>query len=189
MSTSDEQVVIGTVNMKRSWGWLLAMGILFIILGSIGLSMIVGITLASMFFLGVLLLIAGGIQIVDVFKSKHWRGVLSHGLVAVLYVAGGGLILYDPFLASSLITAALAGVLMVIGIARIWMSMMLRAEEGWGWFFIAGLAALVLGIMILLQWPFSGVWFIGLFISIELIICGWTYVFLSFGLRRKISRS
>jgi uncharacterized membrane protein HdeD (DUF308 family) len=62
--------------------------------------------------------------------------------------------------------------------------MILRAGEGWGWFFIAGLAALVLGLLILLQWPFSGLWFIGLFVSIELMICGWTYIFLAFALRR-----
>jgi uncharacterized membrane protein HdeD (DUF308 family) len=183
MPTSNAKEMLMETDFKRSWGWLLALGMMFVILGTIGFGMVVGITVASMFFLGVLLLIAGGAQIVDVFKSKKWRGALSHFLVAVLYLAGGALIIYDPLLASSLITAALAGVLIVIGLARIWMSMMLRAEKGWGWIFIAGLSALVLGILILLQWPVSGLWFIGLFISIELIICGWTYILLAFSIR------
>lgn len=185
MSKSDKEVEVTSINLQRGWGWLLALGILFIILGSVGLSMVIGVTVASMFFLGVLLLIAGGSQTLDVIKSKEWKGAMSHVLIAMLYIAAGGLIIYDPLLASSLFTAAIAGVLIVIGALRIWMAMMLRADEGWGWIFLAGLASLVLGILILLQWPFSGVWFIGLFISIELIICGWTYVFFAFALRRK----
>ncbi len=185
MQKSEIKLDVTLRDLNRSWGWLLGLGILFVILGSFGLSMVVGITVASMLFLGVLLVIAGGSQIVDVFKSKQWKGAMSHALIAMLYIAGGALIIYDPILASSLITATLAGVLIVIGLTRIWMAMMLGVGEGWGWFFIAGLSALVLGILILLQWPWSGLWFIGLFISIELIICGWTYIFLAFALKRS----
>lgn len=185
MPKSNIKVDINSVDLQRGWGWLLGLGIIFIVLGSVGLSMVMGITLASMYFLGVLLLIAGASQTVDVVKSQEWRGALSHILVAMLYIAAGGLIIYDPLIASSFITAAIAGVLIVIGVLRIWMAMILRAGQGWGWIFFAGLASLVLGILILLQWPFSGIWFIGLFISIELIICGWTYVFFAFALRQK----
>lgn len=168
---------------KRSWGWLFVLGIFFILMGSIGLGMVVGVTLASMFFLGILLLIAGISQILDVFKSRRWKGVFMHALIAILYVIGGGLVLYDPFLASSLITAALGGVLIVIGLMRIIMSALFRKVKGWFWLLLAGIAALVLGILILTQWPLSGLWFIGLLISIELLICGWTYVFFAFSLR------
>ena len=183
ISKTREQSV--SLDLKRSWGWLLGLGILFVLLGSLGLGMVVGITLFSMFFIGSLLLIAGISQIIDVFKSRHWQGALLHAWVAVLYLAGGGLIIYDPLLASSLITAALAGVLIIIGITRIGLAMTLPSKEGWGMFFVAGLSALVLGILILLQWPASGLWVIGLLISIELLICGWTYIFLAFALRGR----
>lgn len=183
MPASDNNLSLLPPELKRSWGWLLGLGVLFIALGTIALSMVVGVTLASMLFLGVLLIIAGLSQILDVFKSKHWRGALSHALIAVLYIAGGGLIIYDPLLASSLITAALAGVLIVIGVIRLGMAIVLREAKGWGWLFLAGLAAIVLGVLILMQWPYSGLWFIGLFVAIELIIAGWTYVFLAFSMR------
>jgi uncharacterized membrane protein HdeD (DUF308 family) len=170
-------------EFKRSWGWLLALGVLFILMGTAGLGMLVGLTIASMFFLGVILIIAGFFQIVDTFKSKQWKGIALHAMVALLYMVGGGLIIYDPFLASSLITAAVAGVLIVIGVTRLVMATMHHDSNGWGWIFLAGLAALVLGILILMQWPVSGLWFIGLFIAIELMISGWTYVFLAFSIR------
>ncbi|KTC64541.1 HdeD protein (plasmid) [Legionella adelaidensis] len=169
--------------VSRNWAWLLTLGILFVVLGAIGLGMVIGLTLASMMFLGVLLLIAGIIQIVDVFKSRGWEGVLWHAFVAVLYLIAGGLVIYEPFLASSIITAMLAGVLIIIGITRFFMAIALRHTRGWVWLLLAGLIAFILGILILSQWPWSGLWFIGLFIAIELMMAGWTYIFLALSLR------
>ncbi|KTC81405.1 HdeD family acid-resistance protein [Legionella brunensis] len=171
-------------ELKRSWGWLLALGILFVILGGIGLGMVVGLTLASMLFLGILLIIGGFLQIVDVFKSRHWRAVTWHAFIAMLYIIGGCLIIYDPFLASALITALLASVLIIIGLSRFFMAIMLRGSSGWGWLLLAGIVAIALGVMILMHWPLSGLWIIGLFIAVELIVDGWTYIFLAFALRR-----
>src|SRR4051812_8197209 len=103
-------------GLKRNWSWVLGLGILFLLLGCIGLGMVVGLTLVSMFFFGALLIISGLTHIVDVFKNKKWKGMIWQALIAVLYIAGGCIVLYDPFAASTLITAILAGVLIVIGI-------------------------------------------------------------------------
>ncbi|ARG97163.1 HdeD family acid-resistance protein [Legionella micdadei] len=172
-------------DLKRSWGWLLALGILFVILGCIGLGMVVGLTLASMLFLGILLIIAGCSQFVDVFKAKKWGAVAWHALIAALYIIGGGLVIYDPFLASILITALLGSVLIIIGVTRFIMALKLKGSSGWGWLLLAGIVAIVLGVMILMKWPISGLWVIGLFIAIEMIVDGWTYIFLALGIRRS----
>lgn len=178
-------VLLEETQVKRSWGWLLTLGILFVILGCIGLGMVVGLTLASMFFLGVLLIIGGLLQIVDVFKSKRWKAVAWHAFIALLYLIGGGLIIYDPFMASALITALLATVLIIIGVSRFSMAVALRGTSGWVWLLLAGIIAIALGVMILLHWPMSGLWIIGLFIAIELIVDGWTYIFLALSIRRS----
>lgn len=172
------------LSLNRNWGWLLGLGILFVILGCIGLRMVVGLTLVSMLFLGVLLIIAGICQIADAFKEKFWKGTAWHAFIAVLYIIGGCLVIYDPFLASALITSLLASVLIVIGIARLIMAIQLRGESGWFWLLLAGLIAIALGIMILAHWPMSGLWIIGLFIAIELLVDGWTYIFLALSMRR-----
>ena len=39
--------------LNRSWGCLLSLGLLFVILGSLGLWMVVGLTLASVLWIGV----------------------------------------------------------------------------------------------------------------------------------------
>ena len=180
------KVVVNKIppELKRSWAWLLALGILFVILGCIGLGMVVGLTLASMLFLGVLLISAGLAQIVDVFKSKHWKGAIWHAIIALLYLIGGGVVIYDPLLASTIVTALLAWIFIVIGITRLSMAAVLRRSKGWVWLVIAGIAAIVLGVLILLQWPYSGLWVLGLFIAIEILVNGWTYIFLALSLRR-----
>jgi uncharacterized membrane protein HdeD (DUF308 family) len=38
--------------------------------------------------------------------------------------------------------------------------------------------------MILARWPVSGLWVIGLFVAIEMIFGGWTYIFIALGARQ-----
>lgn len=175
---------VGLQDVQRNWTWLLGLGILFVILGCIGLSMVVGLTIVSMLFFGILLIIGGASQIVDVFKAHKWRGVLWHAVVAVLYLVGGGIVLYDPLLASALITAMLAGTLIVIGMTRLMMAFSMKNSAGWVWILIAGLIAILLGLMILMQWPVSGLWVIGLFIAVEILVTGWSYIFFALSFRK-----
>jgi uncharacterized membrane protein HdeD (DUF308 family) len=171
-------------ELKKNWGWLLAFGILSIVLGTIGLGMTFGLTLASVLFFGVLLIIGGGVQLVDAFKCRGWKGTLWHVLIALLYVAAGILIVVDPVLASATLTLVLAGLLIAVGAARLVMAFQHRSAPGWYWPLIAGLVSILLGIMILAQWPVSGLWVIGLFVAIELIFNGWAYVFVALAARR-----
>ena len=172
-------------SLSRSWGWMLGLGILFVILGCLGLGMVVGLTLVSVMFLGLLFVCAGVAQIIDVFQSSQWKGALWHALIAVLYILGGGLIIHDPILASALITALLAWTLIIIGITRFILAYQLREGKEWGWFLLGGITSLVLGILILAQWPLSALWLIGLFIAIELMVNGWSYIFIAFAIRPK----
>lgn len=176
-----------TINLSgHHWGWLLAFGILFIFLGMIGLGMAVALTIASMIFFGVLLIIGGVSHAIDALRHKAWKGSIWQIMIAILYFIAGGLIIYDPLFASSVITIFLGVTLITIGLIRIIMSLVLKDIQGWGWVLLAGLAALILGILLLAQWPASGFWFIGMLIAIELIITGWTYVFISLSMRSKM---
>ncbi len=172
------------VHSSRNWCWLLALGILLLILGIVGLGMTVGLTVVSMYFFGILLIIAGVSQILDTFYCKEWKGVLWHAFIATLYILAGVMVIHDPVLTSTMITAFIASVLIVIGISRFMMAIALRHQRGFGWLLLAGLISTLLGILIFMQWPMSGLWVIGLFIAIELIVDGWTYIFLALSMRR-----
>jgi uncharacterized membrane protein HdeD (DUF308 family) len=184
MTNTNQPIVRSDVtSLQRHWGWLLFLGILLFFMGSIGLGMEVMLTLVSMYFIAALLLVSGLSHVVDGFKYKHLQGALWQLLIALLYLLAGIVVLYDPLLASTLITAFLAWVFIIIGFSRVFLAFHLKNTLGWGWVLFSGITSLILGILILIQWPLSSLWVIGMFISIDLLIIGWTYIFMAIALR------
>jgi uncharacterized membrane protein HdeD (DUF308 family) len=175
MATETKQAtVFGEV--KRNWGWLVALGIIFIILGFIGLGMTFAVTMASVLVYGILLLVGAGAQFVDAAKCKGWKGIIFHILIAFLYLAAGIVVIADPMLASIILTLMIAAALIVIGVARAIMAFQMRGFRNWFWPLLGGVVSVILGAIIMANWPVSGLWIIGLFVSIELIVNGWSYI-------------
>jgi uncharacterized membrane protein HdeD (DUF308 family) len=178
----------GFGGLEISWGWLLALGILSVVLGTVGLGMVGMLTIASVIFFGVLLLVGGAAQLFQAFTCKGWKSVLWHVLIALLYLAAGIVCITDPVGSSGVLTLALAWILIAVGVFRGIMAFQLRGNPGWVWVLIAGAIAIALGLMILAQWPESALWIIGLFVAIELIFNGWSEVFIALAARRAGQR-
>lgn len=178
MSNDENTAPLGRVfgEIRENWGWLLGFGILSVILGVIGLGMAAFITLASMVFYGIVLLIGGAAQFIHSFKASGWNAKLWHMLISLFYVIAGVVVVRNPVLASGLLTLFLAGAITAVGAARIIMAFQMKGTAGWGLILLGGIMALVLGIMIFTHWPSSSLVVIGLFISIELIANGWSAI-------------
>jgi len=171
--------------LQKSWGWLLALGILFIILGTVGLGRTFAMTVASVFFFGILMLVGGGVQLVGAFKLEGWKNILWQMLIAILYGIAGITIVSDPLLASVPLTAVLAVAFIGVGIMRIVMAIQLRGSTGWGWMLIGGIISILLGGWIFATFPGSALWVIGLFVAVELIMHGWSYVIVALAARTQ----
>ncbi|WP_456408294.1 HdeD family acid-resistance protein [Thiolapillus sp.] len=190
MNTENENLP-GQSNMdlaRENWGWLLAMGILFVLLGSIGLGMTVALTLTSILFLGAFMLVGGVFQLLYTIresKTKSGKDLTLNILLAILYVVAGIWVMINPALASMLATAMIAGFLSALGVIRIMAAFDKKPDSGWGWLLAAGVMSLILALLIFLQWPISGLWVIGLFIAIEMLFHGWAYVFVALALRKQ----
>jgi uncharacterized membrane protein HdeD (DUF308 family) len=174
-------------DLKKNWGWLLALGILLLILGFIGLGMEIALTIASVLFLGVLLLIGAVAQIIHAFKGKGWKSIGLHVLNAILYGVAGIIMLINPLLASIVFTLALGFIILVVGIMRIVMAFHIKGMKGWAWPLIGGIISIILGLLIIAQWPISGFWVIGLFVAIEMIVSGWSYIFVALAARHAVT--
>jgi uncharacterized membrane protein HdeD (DUF308 family) len=100
MANSDVSIVGPGAAMlddvKKHWGWLLALGILFVLLGTVGLGMSVALTAVSVIVFGVLLLIGGAAQLVEAFRHKSWKSTLWHILIALAYLAAGAMTIHNP---------------------------------------------------------------------------------------------
>lgn len=179
--TDPSSTVFG--ELQKNWGWLLILGILFLVLGLVGLGRLFALTVAGTFFFGILIIVGGVAQFVEALKCKGWKGVAFHVLIAVLYVVGGVFVLRDPLAATALLTWVLAAVLVGVGFLRIVMAIQMRAAGHWIVPLLGGIVSVVLGGVILAQWPLSGLFVIGLFIAIELIVNGWSYIFIALAAR------
>ena len=171
-------------ELSRHWGWLLAVGILSVILGTIGLGMTWMLTLASVVYFGVLLIVIGVAQLLQTFKSAGWKSTFLQILIGLLYLAAGIMVVSRPLLASLTLTWALGFALIVVGVMRIVVGMQHRGTSGWAGAVVAGIITLLLGLLILARWPSDALWVIGLFLAIELIVNGYTQILVALAARR-----
>ena len=142
------------------------------------------LTLITVLFFGWLLILGGGFQLIDAFYCKGWKGTLAHVATALLYLLAGYLIIQDPRLASTTFTLIIAAVLIAVGLLRGLTAFQHRGSPGWIWALLGGLISILLGAVIIAHWPVSGLWVIGLFVAIELLMNGWASIFIALAARR-----
>ena len=161
----------------------MALGILFVALGTVGLAMLLTVTLASILYLGVLLMIGGAVQTVQAFTFHGWRNIASHLLMGALYLFAAYVVVTNPVAMSVTLTLVFAAALVGLGIIRGVTAVMHREYRQWGWLLFSGILTVLLGAMIMAQWPISGLWAIGLFVAIDMIFHGWSYIGLALAVK------
>ena len=60
-----------------------------------------------------------------------------------------------------------------------------REMKDWMVLLISGLASVAIAFLIGMSWPYSALWTLGLFISIDLIFNGWSHIIIALGARRR----
>jgi uncharacterized membrane protein HdeD (DUF308 family) len=173
-------------DFQKNRGWFLALGILLIIGGSLAIIYDVAATLLSVLFFGWLLIAVGAIEAVQSFWQPRWGGFFLHLIVGILAVVVGFHLVSSPMSGALVLTLVMAIYFMVIGIMRVVTALAMRFPN-WGWVLFSGLITFILGIMIKSQWPATGLWVIGLFIGIDMIFSGWSYVMLSMAAKKGVT--
>jgi uncharacterized membrane protein HdeD (DUF308 family) len=166
----------------HNWGWFLAFGIGLALLGILAIVRAVAATVVSMLFFGWLLVIAAGIEIVQAIMVGKWAGLFQHWLGAVLFGVIGILILWRPLVTAEILTLLMGAFFLVAGLFQLITPFVISLPD-WGWHTLNGLITLLLGILVLAQWPVSGLWVIGLFVGIELVFYGIAWIALALDLR------
>ncbi|MBR2691523.1 MAG: HdeD family acid-resistance protein [Aquamicrobium sp.] len=185
LPTDELKNVIGEARSK--WGWFVALGVLLLIFGGIAFGNLFIATVASVYFVGWLMLMAGAIEIIHAFGVKTWGRFFYWLLSGLLYAVAGFFAFYNPLLASTVFTLLLAIALVAAGLVRASIGYQHRADKGSGWIIAGGIITALAGLLIALQWPVNSLWVLGLFLAIDLVFQGWTYI--AFGLALKGSKT
>ena len=166
-------------ELKKNWAWMLSLGIVMVMLGVIGLGMTVLFNEIVVMYFGFLLLFGSGVQLMQAFRAEAWKGRVWHVLIALVYIVGGIIAVTEPVIAGMTLALLIAWTLIVIGVLRLVMALQMRGAAGWLWTLLGGVLSVVLGVMIINEWPQSGLWVIGLFVAIEILFAGWSQIMIA----------
>ncbi len=164
-------------------GILIGMGVLFITLGMIGVAGQTLFSFVTINVLGAFLIFGGVVQFAHALKSKGWRSVGVQVVLAVLYIAAGVYTWAFPIPALEAITLWLAAIFFVTGFLRLISAFQHRHFREWFWLVLSSAISILMGVLIMNGYPETSLWLPGLLIAIELLLQGWSLLFLGLAAR------
>jgi len=90
-----------------------------------------------------------------------------------LGIVAGVAVLMTPERSLGVLTILLAAYFVASGIVDVVFALKAKPEEGWGWMLFSGIMALALGVLIMIGWPATGLWAVGLYVGVRILTHGW----------------
>lgn len=171
MTNMSDLFSAGIEEVRRSWGWFLAFGILLIVLGAVCVGKAQSATTFSILALGWILAFSGVVWLVNAFRAGRRGGVLVYLLNAIIRGVTGYLLIRHPDAGAAGITMVLAVLFIVGGLFRAAGASVIQFPR-WGWTVFAGAVSVILGAILLSNWPSASTYFIGIAIGIDLALDG-----------------
>src|SRR5262245_41151367 len=170
-------------GFRHNWGWIFGLGVALIIVGLVALGYPVATTVVTHEIFGILLRIAGVIEVCSCIWARRSGGFFQHLLSGLLYLFLGVVLVERPGIGAAVYTLLMAVFFVAAGLFRIVFALGHRFE-GRALTVLSGVVALLLGIMIWRNLPEAALWVIGTFVGIELVFNGLTWVMLGLAARR-----
>ncbi len=171
-------------TLRAKWGWIVALGVIYAVAGFVALGSVLMATVATVFVVGIMMLIAGVAEVINAFQVKTWGKFLFWLLLGVLYMLAGFATFQNPLLAAAFLTLLLGGALVVSGIMRVVLAFSMKEGTPWLWVVASGTITLLLGLIILNHWPVSSLYILGLFLGIDLVFAGTSWIGVGLSLRK-----
>ena len=176
----------GLAPLRAKSGWIVALGAVYVLAGLVALGSVVFATVVTVFIVGVMMLIAGAAEVINAFQIKTWGKFLLWLLLGALYIVAGFVTFENPLLAAAVLTLLLGFTLIASGIMRIVLGFSMMEGTPWIWVVASGVITFLLGLVIVAHWPVSGLYILGLFLGIDLIFAGASWIGIGLGLKRSL---
>ncbi len=168
-----------TAWMKKAHknaGWLVALGVLQIVIGVVVLAAPLAGGLTVTLVIGMAMIFGGIARLVAAFAADSF-GIGALAFVWGLIVAATGFYIFtNPGVGLVTLTLVLSMMFFVSGITECVAAFQVKPERGWGWMLTGGLVSVLLAFMIWRQFPFSGIWLVGTLLGVNLLMSGMTTV-------------
>src|ERR1700761_2861605 len=94
----------GLAPLRAKSGWIVALGVVYVLAGLVALGSVVFATVVTVFVVGVMMLIAGVAEVINSFQIKTWGKFLLWLVLGLLYILAGFITFENPLLAAAVLT-------------------------------------------------------------------------------------
>jgi uncharacterized membrane protein HdeD (DUF308 family) len=167
----------------NNWVLLLIAGLIALVGGVIALFNPIAATLTAVMLAGWILIFVGVIEVIGVFSATGWGARIWSLILGVLTVILGLYIIGNPIISAVVLTWIVGILFLATGATKVVLSFGLR---GTGYFWVvmlSGIVSVVLGVMVIANFPYSAASILGILLAVELISTGMANIALSLRLR------
>lgn len=175
---------VGSEKLRRSWVWLAVLAVISLVGGVLALLNPFAATIAAVLLAGWAFILIGAVQLVQAFQVQGWGGFMWALLLGVLTLVVGVALIANPLAGTISLTLLVAVLLLFTGVVKLFYAFSLRPVSGWGWVLFSGAVSLLLGVLILADFPVSAAAILGILLGVELLSNGVLFLFVALGLRR-----
>ena len=166
-------------EVSKRAAWSIFMGVLTAAVGVVMIVYPAATAAVSTIFLGVALIIAGVAQLIFAFSSDTAGNYFLKLLLALAYGIAGIALTAFPIAGVLTLTGVLGTMLIVQAVLEGATAFTVLPGSSRAWFVVSSIASLVLGVMILSQWPNSAAWAVGTLVGAGVLMNGVTRIVVS----------
>ena len=172
-----------TQTINKASPWLIRWGIVVFVCGILAVILPVTFSVGISIIIGCLTLAAGLGHFIFAFHTRHIGGFFWQILIGVLYLLATVCLLVNPLLGVLSLTLFLAIFLLLEGIFELVLYFELRRLRHAFWLLLDGAGTLILGVVMLRQWPPASPEIIGTLIGISMMLSAASRVIFSLAVR------
>ena len=159
-------------EVKRRAAWTIFTGVLTAALGVFLIVYPLATAKITTVLLGWVLILVGIAEFVLALHSQKPGSFFPKLLGAALFGVTGGALAFAPMAGVQALTGLLGTLLLVqAGLATV-TAFQIRPLEGWPWYLVEAATSFALGLLILVEWPSSSVWAIGMLVGVAVLMGG-----------------
>ena len=155
---------------------LLWVGIVMLVLGIAAILWPALSTLVATLFVGWMLLLTGGIALFGSFTIHGTGPFFGALLLALLSIAAGVFLVFNPLAGEAALTLAMVVVFAVQGAFEMLLAMEVRPLRGWVPMLISGIITIIVAVLIAAAWPGISLFLLGVLVGVNFISSGIGYI-------------
>lgn len=167
------------------WGVLVTLGVLMLLVGIAAIAFPLAATLAAEIVIGAALLISGVLLFAQAVSRSGCNGRGLTCATGLLSIVAGLLLLAFPVSGVVTLTLLVGAYFLISGGLRVALALVVRPLDSWGWMMLSGVLALVLALLVIVQFPDIAAWLLGVLVGVDLLFAGWWALLIGLTQRRQ----